>query len=577
MIILENLKKIINIASKKEEADLVLKNGNIINVFTNEIINADLAICDNKIAGIGNYNGKKEIDCTNKYISPSFIDSHVHIESSMVNPKEFAKAVLKRGTTCVIADPHEIANVCGIDGIKYILESLKKSSFDIYMMLPSCVPATNFENSGANLSAKELEKLIDYENVIGLGEVMDYMAVINKENHIIDKLNLFKDKIIDGHGPISNLDHLNAYIATGIKTDHECCKQEELINRVRLGMYVQIREGSAAKNLKTLIKAVDKNNISRILFCTDDRHPNDIIKYGHIDNNIKIAIKEGIDPIDAIKMASINVCNCYNLKKQGAVAPSYYANLLIIDNLKDFNIEKVIKDGKLIVDNINNFYDFKFPLTDDSKVKNKINISNLNTDDLNLKVNKNIFTGIKLIPNSILTKKIDIEIESKDGIYLKSKEDDILKIAVIERHSDKKNIGIALVKGFGLKNGAIASTIAHDSHNLIVIGDNDKDMLNCINHIKKIGGGICISAGNQIKKSLTLDIAGLVSSKSLKEVDYILEDMLNFAYSLGVYKDIEPFMTLGFLALPVIPEIRITDIGIFDVLNYKFINKKTNS
>ncbi|WXR62272.1 adenine deaminase [Peptostreptococcaceae bacterium AGR-M142] len=573
MIILEKLKKIINIASKKEKADLVLKNGNIINVFTNEIIIADIAISDSKIAGIGDYSGKKEIDCSNKYISPSFIDSHVHIESSMVSPKEFAKAVLKRGTTCVIADPHEIANVCGLDGIKYILDSLKNSSFDIYMMLPSCVPATNFENSGAHLDATELEKLINHENVLGLGEVMDYMAVINKENHIIDKLNLFKDKIIDGHGPISDLNHLNAYIATGIKTDHECSKIEELINRVRLGMYVQIREGSAAKDLKNLIKAVNKNNLSRILFCTDDRHPNDIINEGHIDNNIKMAIKEGIDPIDAIKMASINICNCYNIKNKGAIAPSYNANLLIIDNLSDFNIEKVIKDGKLIVDNINNIYNFDFYDIDDKKVRNKINIDNLNLNDLNLKTKNNTITGIEVTPNSILTKKVDVNIETKDGIYLKSKDEDVLKIAVIERHSDKKNIGISLVKGFGLKNGAIASTIAHDSHNLIVIGDNDKDMLNCINHIKKIGGGICISSNNEIKKSLTLDIAGLVSSKSLEEVDYILEDMLNFAYSLGVYKDIEPFMTLGFLALPVIPEIRITDIGTFDVLNYKFINQ----
>lgn len=570
---MEKLKKIINIASKKEKADLVLKNGNIINVFTNEIIIADIAISDSKIAGIGDYSGKKEIDCSNKYISPSFIDSHVHIESSMVSPKEFAKAVLKRGTTCVIADPHEIANVCGLDGIKYILDSLKNSSFDIYMMLPSCVPATNFENSGAHLDATELEKLINHENVLGLGEVMDYMAVINKENHIIDKLNLFKDKIIDGHGPISDLNHLNAYIATGIKTDHECSKIEELINRVRLGMYVQIREGSAAKDLKNLIKAVNKNNLSRILFCTDDRHPNDIINEGHIDNNIKMAIKEGIDPIDAIKMASINICNCYNIKNKGAIAPSYNANLLIIDNLSDFNIEKVIKDGKLIVDNINNIYNFDFYDIDDKKVRNKINIDNLNLNDLNLKTKNNTITGIEVTPNSILTKKVDVNIETKDGIYLKSKDEDVLKIAVIERHSDKKNIGISLVKGFGLKNGAIASTIAHDSHNLIVIGDNDKDMLNCINHIKKIGGGICISSNNEIKKSLTLDIAGLVSSKSLEEVDYILEDMLNFAYSLGVYKDIEPFMTLGFLALPVIPEIRITDIGTFDVLNYKFINQ----
>lgn len=570
---MENLRKIIDIASKKEDADLVLKNGNIINVFTNEIINADIAISDNKIAAIGSYNGKKEIDCTNKYISPSFIDSHVHLESSMVNPKEFAKAVLKRGTTCAIADPHEIANVCGLDGIKYILDSLKNSSFDLYMMLPSCVPATNFENSGANLDAKELEKLIDYENVIGLGEVMDYMAIINKENHLIEKLDLFKNKIIDGHGPISDISHLNAYIATGIKTDHECSKEEELINRVRLGMYVQIREGSAAKDLKNLIKAVNKNNISRILFCTDDRHPNDIINEGHIDNNVKMAIKEGIDPIDAIKMASINICNCYNIKNKGAIAPSYNANLLIIDNLKDFNIEKVIKDGKLIVDNLNNIYDFKFNDINDEKVRNKINIANLSLSDLNLKTKNNNITGIQLIPNSILTKKINIKIQNKDGIYIKSNEDDILKIAVIERHSDKNNIGISLVKGFGLKNGAIASTIAHDSHNLIVIGDNDTDMLNCINHIKKIGGGICISSNNEIKKSLTLDIAGLVSSKTLEEVDIILEDMLNYAYKLGVYKDIEPFMTLGFLALPVIPEIRITDIGTFDVLNYKFIKQ----
>ena len=347
------LKNIISISKGEEKAELVLKNCSIINVFTNEIINGDIAIYNGKIAGIGDYKGKKEIDLEGKFVSPGFIDGHVHIESSMVSPSQFARAIVPRGTTTIIADPHEIANVKGIDGIKYILDDSENIPLDVYIMLPSCVPATPFENSGANLRAEDLKELIDHERVLGLGELMNYPGVINGDDEVLDKIIMAEGKKIDGHGPLLEKGELNAYIASGVSTEHECSTVEEMKNRLRLGMYILIREGSAAKNLKELIKVVNKDNINRCLFCTDDKHPEDILKDGHINYNIKLAIKEGTDPIDAIKMATLNGAECYGLKDRGAIVPGYIADLVVIDNLEEFNILKVFKNGKLVGENYN--------------------------------------------------------------------------------------------------------------------------------------------------------------------------------------------------------------------------------
>lgn len=556
---LEELKNKITIAKGDKKAQLVLKNCKIINVFTNEIIEGDVAIEKDTIVGIGQYDGIEEIDLKGKYLSPGFIDGHVHIESSMVTPAQFAKAIVPRGTTSIIADPHEIANVKGIDGIKYILEDSKNLPLDVFVMLPSCVPATPFENSGAKLEADDLKELIGEERVLGLGELMNYPGVINTDESVLQKIIMAEGKKIDGHGPIISDKELNAYIVAGISTEHECSTLEEMLNRLRLGMYVLIREGSAAKNLKELIKAVSKDNLRRCLFCTDDKHPEEILKDGHIDYNIKLAIESGIDPIDAIKMATLNSAECYGLKGKGAIAPGYTADLVVIDNLKDFNILKVFKNGKAVSENLQPL--FQGTPSSTEKVANSVNIQKIKLEDLDLQLKSENVNVIGIEPHSLVTKKLERKMN-----------DNLLKVAVIERHNKTGNIGLGLVEGFGLKNGAIASTIAHDSHNIIVIGDNDEDMLHCIEEIQRIGGGITIVSNGKVLDSLPLTIAGLMSSEPLEIVNKKYKNMLKIAHEeLNVNSEIEPFMTLSFIALPVIPELKITDMGLFYVNDFKFI------
>lgn len=562
----------IDCSLKNKKSEIVLKNANIVNVFSHEIIIGDVAIDNGMIVGIGEYEGVKNIDLTGKYITPGFIDPHVHIESSMVSPLEFAKAIVPMGTTTIITDPHEIANVCGLKGIDYILNSSEDIPLSIYMMLPSCVPATDFENSGARLEAKDLEKYINNERVLGIGEMMNYPGVINQDKVVVDKLNLAKkyNKYIDGHIPNISNEGLNAYITSGIVTDHECSNVEEMLEKLRLGMYIMIREGSAAKNLETLIKGVNEHNYQRCLFCTDDKHPQDILENGHIDNNIRLAIKNNINPINAIQMATINVANCYNLKNIGAIAPGYIADIVVADNLEEFNILEVYKNGKLVGKDRQSL--FSLEEMDNSNVNNTVNISKLTEEDLKITIENNTANVIGLLSHNLVTEKLTRNVDTENNIFKFNKDKDILKLAVIERHSNKKSIGIGLVENFKLKNGAIASTVAHDSHNIIVVGDNDKDIINAVDEIKRIGGGIAISSNNIIMDSLSLPIAGLMSDKDIHYVSDKLDEMLKIAYEkLNVNKDIEPFMTLAFLALPVIPHIKLTDRGLFDVDEFKFI------
>ncbi len=574
----DRIKHLIDVASKRKKTEILLKNCKIINVFSNEIIEGNLAIDSGKIIGIGDYQGLIEIDLEGKYLSPGLIDSHVHMESSMVLPSQFARAVVPRGTTSVITDPHEIANVCGLEGIKFMMESTKDLPLNVYYMLPSCVPATPFENSGARLEAKELKTLIDNPMVLGLGEMMNYPGVIEGDSKVIDKLKLVQDynKVIDGHSPDIKNERLNAYIIGGVKTDHECSTVDEMNDRLRRGMYISIREGSAAKNLEVLIKGVTLENERRCLFCTDDRHPEDIIKSGHIDNNIRMAIKKGIDPIIAIKMATINVCECYGIKNLGAIAPGYDADLVVIDSLEDFNILEVIKDGKFVAKDGKPLFSVK--KEDTEKVSNTINFKKIYEEDLKIKLTSNHVNVMKLLPHSLLTKKVIRKIERDEKDYFKfNGEKDILKLVVIERHNATGNIGFSLVENFNLKKGAIASTVSNDSHNILVIGDNDHDIYLAIEEIKKIKGGVVIVSKGEILEKLELPIAGLISDKPIEEVKDILEKMHKIAHDrLKVNKDIDPFMTLAFLALPVIPEIKITDKGLFDVVNFKFIDISVN-
>ncbi len=569
------MNRTIKIAKGDIKAELVIKNANITNVFTNEIIKGDVAIEKGEIVGIGEYFGEKEIDLEGKYLSPGFIDGHVHIESSKVTPGQFAKAVVPRGITAIVADPHEIANVKGIEGIKYMLDESEGLPLEVYMMLPSCVPSTPFENSGAILEAKDLKKLMDKERVLGLGEMMDYIGVINGEKKVLEKLIMAqeKGKIIDGHGPMISGKNLNAYVAAGIKTEHECSTVEEMMERLRLGMYIQIREGSATRNLKELIKAVNKDNLRRIMFCTDDKEPSDLLKNGSIDNNVRLAIKAGIDPIDCIKMASLNPAEIYGLNKLGAIAPGYRADLLVIDNLEDFNILKVYKNGKLVAENYKPL--FNILPSDNISMKNTVNIGKIDKKDLKISLRGKFVNIIKVLPHSLITekvvRKVNNDIVAENGNLIQ--ENNISKVAVIERHKGTGNIGLALIQDFGLENGAIASTIAHDSHNLIVIGDNDEDMLLAVEELKKIGGGITLASKGEILDTLPLSVGGIMSNYPLEEVDKKVNNMLEIAHDvLKVNEGIEPFMTLSFIALPVIPSLKITDKGLFDVEKFQFID-----
>ena len=566
----EMLKSMIGIAKGDKKAPLVLKNCNIVNVLSHEIVRGDVAIFNGKIAGIGNYDGIENIDLKGKYLCPGFIDGHVHIESSMVTPSQFASAIVPRGTTTIIADPHEIANVKGLDGIRYTIEDSRNIPLDVFIVLPSCVPATPFENSGAVLKAEDLKELITHERVLGLGELMNFPGVINCDEDVLDKIVMAGDKKIDGHGPSISGKELNAYVAAGVSTEHECSSVEEMMNRLRLGMYILVREGSAAKNLLKLIKGVNKENIRRCLFCTDDKHPEDILKDGHIDYNIRLAIKEGMNPIDAVEMGTLNAAECYGLKGKGAIAPGYDADLVVVDNLENFNVLEVFKGGKMV--GKNHLPMFEIAPSNTEKVENSVFIKEIKSDDLEINLKSNRVNVIKLNSHSLYTQKVEREVLVEDGKF-KFSNDDILKVAVIERHKGTGNIGLGLVECFGLKNGAIASTIAHDSHNIIVIGDNDEDMVLAVNEIVRIGGGITTVSKGKVLKSLPLEIGGLMSKKPLEEVDKILKEMLQIAYDkLNVNKEIEPFMTLSFIALPVIPEIKMTDLGLFDVMNFKFID-----
>ena len=565
-------KNLIQVATSRKKADLVIENCNVINVFSQEIIYGNLAISDGIFIGIGDYEGIEVIDGEGKYIVPGLIDSHVHIESSMGSPYQFARAVIPRGTTTVISDCHEIANVKGLEGIKYMIESSKNLPLDVYIMLPSCVPATIFETSGAILEAEDLEELMQHERVLGLGELMNYQGVVFTDEGIIKKLELTDkyDKIVDGHGPIIKEKELNAYSLAGVKTDHECMNHKEVLDRLRNGIYVAIREGSAAKNLLDLIGAVNPFNERRFTFCTDDRHPKDILLDGHIDNNIRIAIKGGVDPITAIRMATLNSAECYGLKNLGAVAPGYIADFIIVDNLIDFNVLKTFKKGKQILD------DWYKHIEEDKKllemVSNSVNIKDFTQEDLKIKISpSNSAKVIKIMDHSLFTENVTREVNVDEfGYYSYNEAVDILPIYVFERHNGTGNIGKGLIEGYGLKNGAIASTIAHDSHNLIVIGSNPLNVKIAVEKIIEIGGGLVIVKDGEVKGCLPLDIGGIMSSKDLETVSKGHEKLNKIAMEeLEINENVNAFMTLAFMALPVIPKLKITDRGLFDVIKFQ--------
>lgn len=552
-----------------ENAEKVYVNGKVVNVFTSEIEEISIAVDKGKIIGLGDYEGEEVIDLEGKYVVPGLIDSHVHIESSMTTPKAFSEVLLQHGVTTIIADPHEIANVKGIEGIKFMMEESKDVPVDMYFMLPSCVPSGEFETAGAVLGAKELKELIEEEKVLGLGELMNFPGLLAADEDVLKKVKLSEGKIIDGHGPGLLGKDLNAYILAGVRTDHECSTKEEMIERLRRGMIVQIREGSATKNIEALIPEVNKENLSRIVFCTDDRDPEDLLSEGSIDNNIRKSISLGLDPIDGIKMATINPAAVYGLKNKGAIAPGYEATFFTVDNLEDFQIQDLFVKGEEKVSE-GELKERIFKGKESIKeLGNTVRLPELTIEDLEIKITGEKANIIELVSQNITTTLVKEKVGEVGEIFLPSKE--YSKVAVIERHNATGNKALGILKGYGITGGAVAQTIAHDSHNLICIGDNDEDMYQAIREIEKMGGGQAIVSKGKVLAAMPLPIGGIMSELSIEETAENQKNMFEAAKDLGINEEVAPFMTLGFMSLAVIPEVKLTDIGLIDTVHFKEI------
>lgn len=556
--------RIIAVAAGREKADLVLKNAKYLNVFSNEFLCGDIAVANGLIAGVGKYDGKAEIDVSGKLVLPGFIDAHIHLESSMVTPAEFAKAVVAHGTTTVITDPHEITNVMGIDGVEYMIQASQNLPIDVHFMMPSCVPATDIDESGAELDCKDIDLYLDNKKVLGLAEMMNYVGVINGDKNVLSKIvtSQAHHKKIDGHAPELSGNDLNAYIAAGVYSDHECSTFENALEKLRKGQFIMIREGTAAHNLKALMPLLTQQYYSRCMFATDDKHPSDLLYGGHIDYIVKQALKNGADPIVALKTATHHAARYFLLNNKGAIASGYLADIVVVDNLEDFNVETVFKRGKLVFDG--EVKDFSAPTVDEKLAEKCFDTFHLDSvTPSSFKVDGKLGL-IGLVGGELLTRNLG----TADKIDV---ENDILKIACIERHKGTNHIGVGYVKGYSLKSGAVATSVAHDSHNIITVGCNDDDIAVAVNAIKDSKGGIAVVENGKIKALLELPIAGLMSDEPLTTVNEKLENAKSSAYELGADKSIDPFMTLSFLSLPVIPSLRITTKGVFDAENWKML------
>ena len=557
--------RIIAVAAGREKADLVLKNAKYLNVFSNEFLCGDIAVANGLIAGVGKYDGKTEIDVSGKLVLPGFIDAHIHLESSMVTPAEFAKAVVAHGTTTVITDPHEITNVMGIDGVEYMIQASQNLPIDVHFMMPSCVPATEIDESGAELDCKDIDLYLDNnKKVLGLAEMMNYVGVINGDKNVLSKIvtSQAHHKKIDGHAPELSGNDLNAYIAAGVYSDHECSTFENALEKLRKGQFIMIREGTAAHNLKALMPLLTQQYYSRCMFATDDKHPSDLLYGGHIDYIVKQALKNGAAPIVALKTATHHAARYFLLNNKGAIASGYLADIVVVDNLEDFNVETVFKRGKLVFDG--EVKDFSAPTVDEKLAEKCFDTFHLDSvTPSSFKVDGKLGL-IGLVGGELLTRNLG----TADKIDV---ENDILKIACIERHKGTNHIGVGYVKGYSLKSGAVATSVAHDSHNIITVGCNDDDIAVAVNAINDSKGGIAVVENGKIKALLELPIAGLMSDEPLTTVNEKLENAKSSAYELGADKSIDPFMTLSFLSLPVIPSLRITTKGVFDVENWKML------
>lgn len=557
--------RVIEVAAGREEADLVLKNASYVNVFSNQICRGDIAVAEGLIVGLGEYSGEAEIDMAGKIVLPGFIDAHIHLESAMVTPKEFAKAVLPHGTTTVITDPHEIANVMGADGVEYMLQATEGLPVDVQFMLPSCVPATPMDESGAVLDYRAIDSFYDHPRVQGLAEMMNYPGVIGADPQVIEKIVAAQahHKKIDGHAPGLEGSDLNAYIAAGVYSDHECCDAADAIAKLERGQFIMIREGTAAHNLEALLPLLTPQYAERCMFCCDDKHPSDLLEKGHIDYNVRQAIARGVDPIMAVKVACHHAARYFLLNNRGAIAPGYLADFAVIDNFRDFNILQVFKKGIELYDG-KAVRDFPAPEIDPyliRKAHNTFHLTRLTAEDFAERRPRGI---IGMVPGEIVT---------QDQGYTDhiDPEWDILKIAVVERHKNTHHMGIGYLQGYGLKRGAVATSVSHDSHNIIVVGANEADMAAAVNRVAGNKGGIVVIEDGEVRGEVVLGIAGLMSDDTLENVNEVLERAKDAAFALGVNRNIDPFMTLSFMSLPVIPTLRLTTRGVIDVDKQQYV------
>ena len=568
------LKRLIDVAAGREPADLVLKNANVIDVYQAEMISGDLAIIDGKIAGInGEYHGKETIDLKGKIVAPGFIDPHIHVESSYVTPEEFSRLLVPHGTTTVLADPHEIVNVLGLSGLDYMIEAAKETALDIRYMMPSCVPATNMENAGAVIEAADMISSFEKKQVDGLAEFMNFPGVIHAQDEVLDKLLAAKERglRIDGHSPMVFNEELNAYATAGIANDHECSTVEELKDRIARGMYVFLREGSVTQNLRTLLNGVTDNNYQRCVLSADDLQAKTILEKGHLDNSIRICIEEGVSPLRAIQMATINAAQCCQLTDRGAIAPGLRADLVIFSDLAQPEIEATYIEGKLVAEKGTYLPTVKRISTE--KVQSSVHIDKFRKEQLKLNLTSDKARAIEVIPQEALTNEAIVSVKRDDqGQFVFDPKQDVTKIAVIERHHNTGNAFVGLLKGYGVKKGAIGLSIAHDSHNLIVTGTNDEDMAAAVKTLKEQEGGVVLIESGKIIGNMALPVAGLMSDLTGEKVAQQEAKINRLAHEvLGVSNNVDPIMTLGFMSLAVIPNLKITDIGLVDVTKFEIV------
>lgn len=560
---------VLAVARGDAPADLLLANASVVNTFTGRIEKTHVAICEGRIAGLGDYREANEvIELGGSYLAPGFIDGHIHLESSMLSPGEYARAVVPRGVLAVVTDFHEIANVCGLAGVRYILRYAQGLPMDIFGMAPSCVPATHLETSGARLPAEDLKEIRDMEHILGLGEMMNYPGVISGDPDVWAKIDLFRDRIKDGHSPGLRGKELNAYLSAGIRSDHECTTCEEAIEKLSRGMHIMIREGSSEKNLEALLPMVADETFRRCFFVVDDRSCMDLLRDGDMDGILRQAVRKGLDPIRAIQMATLNPAEYFRLAGIGAVAPGYRANLVVLNDLKKMEAALVFYDGKLVARDGGLIS--HIPEMPDSDLTRTVNIKPFSVNELIIPATAKTAAVIEIVPDQIITRRSDREVKIREGSILPDTEKDILKLVVMERYRATGHIGLGLVKGFGLKRGALASSIAHDSHNIIAVGANDRDIFLAIKELERLQGGLSVAADGHVLGSLALPIAGLISEEPLNSVVQSLEELKRVAAGLGCIST-TPFATLSFLALPVIPELRLTDLGMVDVTSFKLL------